>query len=180
MITLVIGHTITNKGASYQQKTYEYDYNVDLSQRIKKILLANNQQVSIIDKSGLSNSQIVKMVKMQYPYCVCELHCNAFNCNFSGSEVLITDTIAYNDALATYIYNKICVALNRNKKQQRGVNLISPYDRGYQNLCGYNEASCLIEPFFIDNDDDYNLGMRSKDILAQAIVDGINKFVATI
>ena len=180
MIALVIGHTITNKGASYQQKVYEYDYNVELAQKIKRILLSEKQQVAIIDKTGLSNLQIIKIVNMQYPYCVVELHANAFNCNFTGSEVLITDTNAYNDALATYIYNKICIALNRTGKQQRGVNLISPYDRGYQNLCGYNEAACIVEPFFIDNEYDYNLGMKSKDILAQAIVDGINKFIATI
>ena len=79
MIALVIGHTITNKGASYQQKVYEYDYNVELAQKIKRILLSEKKQVAIID-----------------------------------------------------------------------------------------------------NEYDYNLGMKSKDILAQAIVDGINKFIATI
>ncbi len=82
------------------------------------------------------------------PDFIISLHCNAFNQEASGCEMLYYHRSAKGKMMAAILQNDIRSVLNNN---DRGIKAKSAEDRGGF-LLKYTNAPCVIaEPFFIDN-----------------------------
>ena len=99
---------------------------------------------------------------------VISLHSNAFNQSAKGAETLYWPTRKKGCRLAQCIQNEL-VKLGRT---DRG---IKPRDNLY--LLRKTAAPCVIvEPFFIDNDSEYEWAIANIDKLALAISEGVNNY----
>jgi len=148
-IALVVGHTEDKKGAKNKSfGVYEYNINNKLAKDIKKIL---SDKVDIVYRlNGYKNlpSDISKID----PKFILSLHSNAFNTKASGSETLYYHKSKTGKMIAQVFQNLIVKSLGL---KDRGIKSKTAEDRGGY-LLKYTQAPCIImEPYFIDNDDDF-------------------------
>ena len=98
------------------------------------------------------------------------LHCNAFNREASGTEVLYYHKSKTGEKIAKILQSSSVDALGIN---DRGIKPETAEDRGGF-LLRYTSMPCLIaEPFFIDNYDDLAIAGSKRDDLVQAYADAI-------
>ena len=105
------------------------------------------------------------------PHFTISLHCNAFNQEVSGTEVLYYYKSKKGEMMAEILQNAMVGYL---KLPNRGVKPKTSEDRGGY-LLRYTEAPCVIaEPFFIDNDDDLARAQEDLEGLAEAYAGAID------
>jgi N-acetylmuramoyl-L-alanine amidase len=106
------------------------------------------------------------------PDFIVSLHCNAFNTQVSGTEVLYYDKSEKGKKMAEILLKHLVEHL---KLGNRGIKPKTAEDRGGYLLC-YTKAPCVIsEPFFIDNDDDLARAQEDLDGLALAYANTIEE-----
>ncbi len=107
------------------------------------------------------------------------LHCNAFDENPHGSEVLYHHSSSKGKQLAQCIQNRVVECLGL---PDRG---IKPIDYDYVGGAGdkggwlveKTAMPCvIIEPFFIDSDESLKLALRKLDDLAKAIANAVTAY----
>lgn len=167
---LVIGHKKHSPGAV--NKTYsmsEFDFNEELSKEIEtRVSGVHVQRVYRRTYNSLPND-----INKLSPDFIVSLHCNAFNCKATGTEVLYYHRSAKGAEIATVLQKNLVSALGLS---DRGIKPITSEDRGGY-LLKRTIAPCIIaEPFFIDNDEDYLRALNSD--LAAAYATGIEKIAA--
>ncbi|WP_373092922.1 N-acetylmuramoyl-L-alanine amidase, partial [Zhongshania sp.] len=145
---LIVGHTATAMGAqTLDGKMSEYNYNFLAAQRVGLPYARRD--------FGGRKGAAKKMGQMGVDVSV-ELHCNAYNGKAHGAEILVLAGDYKSRAYAEDMLESYCT---RFKKRSRGVKEIGRGGRGYYNLKYVKDAGVqvvlLIEPFFIDNEDDY-------------------------
>ena len=166
---LVIGHTKKSPGAKNKKRELtEFDFNDDLARRIeRKVKDANIQKVYRITYIGLPDQ-----INSINPDFIISLHCNAFNNNASGTEVLYWHNSPKGKHIASILQRHLVKHL---RLPDRKIKPVKGGDRGGLLLC-LTKAPCVIsEPFFIDNDSDLDRALEDLDGLVQAYADAIQK-----
>lgn len=171
---LVVGHKKSSPGAgNVGSGLTEFDF--------------NDQLARMID-SGNGNTIIQRIYRRTYkslpddinacePDFIISLHCNAYNTEASGTEVLYYHKSRDGEACAGILQRTLVGYLNL---RDRGPKPKKAEDRGGY-LLKYTNATCLIsEPFFIDNDSDLARASQDLDGLAGAYIDAIDKIAAYI
>lgn len=175
MIALVIGHTKKRPGACNKKHgVCEFEFNDDLTSEVGATL----------DMYGIESKQIYRrtyrglpsMINKHNPEAIVSFHCNAFNRQASGSEVLYYRGSDAGKELAAQLQHQIVDSL---WLPDRGIKPRGVEDRGGY-LLRYTKAPCvIIEPFFIDNDSDYEMARDNLGPLAAGISLGIYEFYRT-
>jgi N-acetylmuramoyl-L-alanine amidase len=173
-LTLVIGHKFNSKGACNEQYNLcEYDYNDTFVNKLIKVLdKIHNVYVTIVYRDIYK--ELPEDINNTNPDIILSFHCNAFNKKASGTEVLFYHKSRKGRALATNLQEKLVDAL---QLPNRGIKPKAAEDRGGYLLC-YTKAPCLIvEPFFIDNNNDLQVALNRQAELLDAYKEFIIDFI---
>ncbi len=167
---LVVGHKLDSPGACNEtQGLCEFELNNEL------VDLIISRLASSIDPDG--GIELVKVLRDTYrglpndinmlnPDFVVSFHCNAFNKRASGTETLYYHKSVKGRKIAKCFQENMLHIL---ELKDRGIKGIDVEDRG-GHLLKYTNAPCvLIEPFFIDNNSDFNKYTANKLMFIQAI-----------
>jgi len=169
LCALVIGHKKSSPGAiNSNSNITEFDFNEDLALRIeKKVEKSKIQRVYRRTYIELPDD-----INALGPDFIVSLHCNAFNKEVSGTEVLYYHRSKKGKRMAEVLLNHLVSHL---KLRDRGTKPKTAEDRGGY-LLRYTWAPCIIaEPFFIDNDNDLRRAQEDLDGLATAYAGAINE-----
>ena len=166
---IIIGHSANSQGA--YNKTHnvtEFEFNKRVAGRVKELGCDSIELVYRI--SGYS--RLPKLVNDTNANLAVSLHCNAFNKIASGTETLSSGSKGSNK-MANIIQPKMveCFEL-----ADRGIKFRDAHERGGLILHETDMPIVLLEPFFIDNDSDFELGLSKVDEYAQLIIDSINEY----
>jgi N-acetylmuramoyl-L-alanine amidase len=160
LVALVVGHSEKSQGArntSYDVSEYAYNNNIawQIAKEWSNYNLADNIQI-IHRESGYK--ELPNQINELGPDLVVSLHCNAFDTTANGCEMLYYHKSTKGKEIARIFQNKIVQFLDN---KDRGIKPRSSEDRGGY-LLRYTHAPCIIcEPFFIDNDEEWE---RATDI----------------
>lgn len=171
---LVIGHKKSSPGASNAGSGLaEFDFNDNLARMIEDRMAKTIIQ-RIYRRTYKSLPDDINAYKPDFIIC---LHCNAFNTEATGTEVLYYHRSKLGGACAGILQRTLVGYL---KLRDRRTKSKKAEDRGGY-LLKYTNAACLIsEPFFIDNDSDLARANEDLDGLAEAYTDAIDKIAIYI
>ena len=171
---LVIGHKSTSQGALNKASGMtEFTLNEQLAMEIGSAITGVNIQ-RVYRRTYRSLPEDLNELKPDF---IISLHCNAFNGEVSGTEVLYYHRSKKGKKMAQILQDELVEAL---KLPDRGIKPRSVENRGGF-LLKYTNAPCLIaEPFFIDNDSDLEHVNKKRKELVIAYVKAINKMSALI
>lgn len=177
-VTICIGHSSKEQGSTTQDgKHSEYEFNSILAQAVVCGLKTRGYIVYLVnrltDGGGTGMTADVKAVNKHDTDCIVELHANAFNSVVNGCETLYWHTSKKGKILAQSIQNEVVSVLKNNN---RGIKPIKTGDRGAKVLKESYAPMVILEPFFIDNPDEYNNAVSKFDKLAESIVYGIKNY----
>lgn len=166
---LVIGHKKNSPGASNAASGLtEFDYNDRLAMDIEKEV----QGVALQRVYRRTYRSLPDDINELAPDFVISLHCNAFNKEVSGSETLYYHRSLIGEKMARILQKQIVRVL---KLKDRGIVSRTAEDRGGY-LLSYTKAPCVIvEPFFIDNDEDLRLAQKKHSRLVSAYAKAIQE-----
>lgn len=169
-VAIVVGHNIRNKGAINKHSGIsEYEYNEQLAAIIKTISKLDIEVVYRHSYGGLP-----KKINRLKPDYIISLHCNSFNTFATGTETLYYYKSKKGEILAKKMQKAMIDALSLT---DRGIKPKTTDDRGGY-LLRYTNAPCVIlEPFFIDNNSDYNIGVNLIEELAYTINRELEKLI---
>lgn len=171
-IALVVGHSDRSRGACNKIGLCEYDYNKELADLISSLLVTLGEYDPVVVYRDTYRDLPNKINEIE-PNLIISLHCNAFNTKASGTETLYHHRSSMGREFAKIVQASMVEILGL---PDRGIKSKTSEDRGGY-LLRYTHAPCLIlEPFFIDNDDDLQCGLGLKIELAEAIAGSIKKF----
>jgi N-acetylmuramoyl-L-alanine amidase len=171
LCVLVIGHKKRSPGAINEDSNLtEFDFNDDLARRIEvKVLNADIQRVFRRTYKSLPDD-----VDELAPNFIVSLHCNAFNKQASGTEVLYYHRSKKGKKIAEILLRHL---VDHLQLPNRGIKPRTVEDRGGY-LLKHTNAPCVIaEPFFIDNDGDLARTQENLDGLAAAYAAAIDEFL---
>ena len=170
---LVVGHKESSQGAENKsKKVTEFIFNRQLAIDITNRLKCSDIEVVTIFRGDYSGSynDLPGKINRKHPDFIISLHCNAFNKQASGTEVLYYHKSKTGHMIARVLQENLVDALELNA---RGIKPKTSEDRGGY-LLRYTRAPCVIaEPFFIDNDHDLDQAKIHYDWLVQAYADAI-------
>ena len=169
LCALVIGHKKSSPGAVNERAGLsEFDFNEDLAIRIEKKI--RNAEVQRIYRR--TYKELPDDINALEPDFVISLHCNAFNTQVAGTEVLYYHKSEKGRKMGEILVNHLVEHL---KLPNRGAKPKAAEDRG-GHLLRYTKAPCLIaEPFFIDNNSDLARAQEDLDGLAAAYAAAIDE-----
>ncbi len=153
-VAVIIGHSETSKGArNSSYDVSEFDFNQKLAHDIEHNFWKLNPEDEIIvvyRENGYKN--LPQEINELNPDLIVSLHCNAFDTEASGCEMLYYYKSEKSKEVARLFQNHL---VQRLDNRDRGIKSRTVEDRGGY-LLRYTKAPCIIcEPFFIDNDDDF-------------------------
>jgi len=167
---LVVGHKPGSPGACNEtQGICEFELNNELVD-----LIMSRLSSSVEPDGGI---ELVKVLRNTYrglpsdinelnPDFVVSFHCNAFNKRASGTETLYYHKSVKGKKIADIFQSNMRYILELPDRGTKGIDV---EDRG-GHLLKYTNAPCvLVEPFFIDNDKDFNKYVSNKLMFVQAI-----------
>ncbi|MFQ5866211.1 MAG: N-acetylmuramoyl-L-alanine amidase [bacterium] len=169
LCALVIGHKKSSPGAiNDNQNLTEFEFNDFLSFRIeKKVVNTDVQRVYRRTYKELPDD-----INALAPDFIVSLHCNAFNKQASGTEVLYYYKSDKGKQIAEVLQRHL---LDYLTLPDRGIKPRTSEDRGGY-LLKYTHAPCVIaEPFFIDNDDDLAKAQEDLEAFAQTYANAIDE-----
>ena len=154
-VGLVIGHSETSQGAVNEAMgVSEFDFNQTLAHEIKNNFSEYNlidEIVVIYRKNGyLPLPQEINDLDVDL---VVSLHCNAYNTEASGCEMLYYHKSKKGKEVARIFQNKLVQNLDN---KDRGIKPKTSEDRGGHLLRNTKAPAIICEPFFIDNDEDHS------------------------
>lgn len=163
-VALVIGHKMTSGGAASYNGVTEFEYNEELVGMVASNLMDSDIEVLIFHRKKYL--ELPGEINAKNPDLVISFHCNSFNTEATGSEVLYYHKSIAGQALAETFVDALhkCLGL-----RSRGAKPKRTEDRGGI-ILRYTNAPCIIlEPFFIDNPLDFSVGIDLKNELSLAI-----------
>ena len=166
---IIIGHSSKNQGASDENNGItEFMYNNSVAYNILRI--KGNDEINIIYRNNSYIKLPSEVDKKKSDLNIC-LHLNAFNKSAEGSEVLSSgskNSMIFANIIAPKMAELFSV-------DNRGVK-IRDDGRGANMLINTKAPTVILEPFFIDNDNNLELDeMRLKEY-AQLICDCIDEY----
>lgn len=174
-ICVSIGHSFKEQGATTaDKKVTEYIFNTALAQLVKEQLVKLGYDTVITnrltDGGGTGMSASAKAINATGSDIAIELHSNAFNTKAQGCETLYWHSSAKGKKLAQCLQKEMVACLGN---PDRGVKALKKGGRGATVLYKTNMPCVIIEPFFIDNPEEFNNTFNKIDNLAKAIAEGI-------
>ena len=171
---LVIGHKKSSPGARNEAAGIaEFEFNEKLAMDIE----AKVQDVFIQRVYRRTFQALPHDINELNPNFIISLHCNAYNKEASGTEVLYYYKSENGKKMAEILDRHLVGAL---ELPDRGILPRNVENRGGY-LLKYTNASCVIsEPFFIDNDRDYARAMERYEQLVMAYALAIEEIEETI
>lgn len=172
-VAIVIGHSISSQGAENKHHGLsEFEFNESFAFDIAKKLTSIGIAHEIIYRDEYDT--LPAKINATAPKCIVSLHCNAFNGEASGSEMLYYHSSEASKQMAQLFQDNICEALSLN---DRGILPRHSEDRGGY-LLRYTDAPCIIaEPFFIDNDNDIKAARDNYEFLVSSYVNSIKEIM---
>lgn len=170
-IALVVGHKKEKPGAAnYHYNISEYQFNNRLTHNIRNKLKDRfPADIKIVYRR--TYTQLPYDLNNINPLFTISFHCNAFNTKTSGHEVLYYNNSIKGKYIATILNNNFNKYIPMLKN--RGIKSKQEQDRGGY-LLKYTNHPCIIaEPFFIDNDGDFEYIIEHNSNLIQSYVDSI-------
>ena len=170
---LVIGHKKSSPGASNEMGLTEFAFNEKLAMEIEDEV--NDVVTQRIYRRTYNT--LPSDINEFNPDFIISLHCNAFNEEASGTEVLYYHRSTKGKLMAEILNEKLVDALGLNN---RGIKPKSAEDRGGY-LLKSTLAPCVIaEPFFIDNNSDLKVVIDKRDALIKAYASSIESIANSI
>jgi len=148
---LVIGHKKSSPGAVNESSgKSEFEFNDDLAREIEEKV--NGVYVQRVYRRTYST--LPDDINELEPDFIISLHCNAFNKSASGTEVLYYHRSETGKKVAKILQEKLVAALGF---KDRGIKPKTSEDRGGHLLKSTASPCVISEPFFIDNDQDFDI-----------------------
>ena len=166
---LVVGHSSRSQGAiNVSTGKTEFIFNSELADDIRCRLKSTNIEIDIVFRDKYRD--LPGKINAYKPDFIISLHCNAFNMEASGTEVLYYHKSKTGHMIARVLHENLVDALELNN---RGIKPKTSEDRGGF-LLRYTHAPCVIaEPFFIDNNHDLDQAKIQYEWLVKAYADSI-------
>lgn len=163
-IALVVGHKPNSPGACNSHRNIcEFPFNDKLITELAA-RVANKHEIEIVYRDTYNG--LPAKIDALNPKFIVSFHCNAFNTKATGTETLYYHKSKKGVAIADIFQRNMVAALGLS---DRGLKPKSAEDRGGY-LLRYTKAPCvLIEPFFIDNDSDYDKVMNNYESFLSAL-----------
>lgn len=179
-VALVVGHSSNAGGASNTKHgVNEFQFNKRLAALVK-IELEELGINSVICYRETNYNELPGQVNETKADIAVSLHCNAFNENPNGSEVLYYAMSVKGHDLAASMQAEIVKCLGL---KDRGLKpCVASYkgkagDRGGYLLQNTSMPCVIVEPFFIDSDSSLELALCKFSELAEAYATGISKYI---
>lgn len=152
-VVVVVGHQEFSPGASNKSfDVSEFDFNSKLALNIVDNFKEHNMSDEILVAYRKTNYQDLPIqLNALKPDLIVSLHCNAFNEQVSGCEVLYYHKSTKGKDIAAIFQDKLVNLIENNN---RGIKPKSSEDRGGYLLKCTNAPCIIVEPFFIDNNDE--------------------------
>lgn len=150
-IAIIIGHGNGDSGALGWNKVEEYSYNF----KVAEIIKANcKKDIMLFYRTSTGIIGAATRVVAWGPDISIELHCNAYNGQVSGCEVLCLAEDKSSEILGKSFAKEFTEKFKRKLRGDEGIKHIGPKDRGYTSLKAVSPIaqSILVEPFFIDSE----------------------------
>ena len=170
-VAIVVGHRKGSPGAANPTTGIsEFSFNSDLAEFIKTSVQFCEVEVVYRD----SYTALPGKVNELKPDFIISLHCNAFNTRASGTETLYHHNSEKSKRLALIFQRRTvaCLGLPDRGIKPRGVE-----DRGGYLLKNTNAPCAILEPIFIDNDEDFERVNKKMDELALAYIKSIRESI---
>ena len=156
-VALVVGHSVNSKGATNKKyNDSEFNFNKILAEQIKNTFDVSNSadSLEIVYRGDSDNgyTQLPYKINKLDVDLVISLHCNAFNTKVSGCEMLYYHKSIKGKEIAKIFQNTL---VNTLGNKNRGIKPKNSEDKGGHLLKNTNAPCIIVEPFFIDNDEDY-------------------------
>lgn len=164
-IAVVVGHSETDPGAVNKNGRTEFEYNSELSSIVCDELIQLGHEPVIVWRDRAYREMPGKVNMLDVDFSI-ELHCNAFDTSATGSEVLFYRGSRFGMYLARTIQKSIVACLGLH---DRGAKWREAGDRGGLMLQKTRAPHVILEPFFIDNPNDLQVGERLQHELGVAI-----------
>ena len=166
-VALVVGHTEKRSGARNKLSGIsEFMFNYLLASKLRSCL---PDSVVVLRDSWAG---LPYKVNLQKPDLIVSLHCNAFNSKASGTETLYFHKSEKGLAVAEIFQKHLVAAL---QLPDRGVQPKTQVSRG-GSLLRKTIAPCIIlEPFFIDNDADFDTACVRETELIKAVLTAVKE-----
>jgi N-acetylmuramoyl-L-alanine amidase len=153
-VAVVIGHSNKDEGARNKNfEMSEFRFNQQLAHDIENNFSEYNMVdgITVVYREN-GYAALPSEINLLNPDLIVSLHCNAFNEEVNGCEMLYYHKSEAGKKVAQIFQNKI---VNLFENKDRGIKPKTSEDRGGY-LLRYTNAPCIIaEPFFIDNDEEY-------------------------
>lgn len=170
LCALVIGHSQESPGAINEAcGLSEFAFNEIISMDIAAAV----QEADVVRVNRHSYTRLPSQINQLNPDFIISLHCNAFNQNASGTEVLYYQGSLLGQQLAALLQPKLIAAL---QLRDRGLQPVTSRNRGGFLLHNTLAPAIIAEPFFIDNDDDLLIARKNTDQLVNAYAETIEQF----
>jgi N-acetylmuramoyl-L-alanine amidase len=168
-IALIVGHGNGDSGAMGWNGMSEFNFNQFVADEIENRDLGKEIRVFYRGPSGITG--VSAKAVMWRPDLTIELHLNAFNGKAKGCEVLCLKGDLDSETIAKDFSHKFTTHFKRVLRGKDGIKWISKNDRGGLNLRSLAtiKQRILIEPFFIDNPEEWISPMIYADFLSDWI-----------
>ena len=156
-VAIIIGHGNGDSGAvSWDEKRNEFEYNSIVAHLVANSTL-HGKEVRLFWRGKGGISGVAAEAVAWNPNLSIELHLNSYNGEAHGCEVLVLNGDSKSGTMARSFTSAFCSRFSRVVRRELGVNWISSGDRGAASLKGVSaiEQSILVEPFFIDNKNEW-------------------------
>lgn len=154
-VAIIVGHGNGDSGAMGWNGVSEFDYNSAVAKSLE--ISDTGKEIKVFYRSASGITGVAASAVKWNPDIVIELHLNAFNGKAMGCEVLCLGSDEQSGEKARDFADKFTKKFNRIKRRDNGVNWIASSDRGGLSLKKLSSVqySILVEPFFIDNKNEW-------------------------
>jgi len=169
-VALNIGHYPPENDYGASNKKYgvtEWEFNSGLVKKIKGSIPSDEVELYIVNDSYHNLDEHIN--KLGVDYCIA-FHCNAFDGKTEGHEVLHYTTSKDGNELAHKFNDAIGKVLGNT---DRGVKGIDIDDRGGALVKRTTMPCIILEPFFIDNDEEYVNALDKEEELVDEYINQI-------
>lgn len=172
-VGLIVGHSSSSQGASNPGNGLtEFQVNDYIAQQVAAKLDAIGDIVPVVIYRNRYATLPDDVNRTDVDFAL-SLHCNAFNTTASGTEMLYYHRSRRGKAFAEILQRRVVGALGL---PDRGIKGKGSEDRGGYLLKETNMACVIAEPFFIDNNSDFESVEGHAEIFLQSYVDSITEF----
>ena len=165
-IALIIGHHTHSQGAVNKGTgVSEFLYNEKLVAMIHDKMIDSDIIIELVYRN--TYSRLPDKVNALNPDWAVSFHCNAYNKEVGGTEVLYHHTNKQAKWLAVQFQEALVDLFNL---KDRGIKPVVSEGRGGYLLKYVNAPCVILEPFFIDNNTEFRLGMNKMEGYANMVV----------